>query len=858
MAPLFFVSGTAGEWRGLSYIKRGSGWRAMRRAAGCVWLLLASLPAVSGLTPEQRAALPPAATGAVDFTRQIQPLFAESCVKCHGRGRGQGGFSLETRAAVLRGGVSGPAAIPGNSAESLLIELVSGVNPDDVMPKKGRRLTPEQVGLLRAWIDQGLPWDERLSFARPAPANLTPRKPVPPDAPGDRSNPIDRWLAPYYAAHQFTPPRGVTDRRFLRRLYLDAIGLLPAPADLAAFQRDPDPDKAARWVDKALADNQRYAEHWLSFWNDALRNDYQGTGYIDGGRQQITPWLFDALAKNLPYDRFVAQLVDPGPGSEGFAGGIVWRGTVNASQTPPMQTAQNISHVFMGINLKCASCHDSFINDWTLADAYGMAGIYADGPLEMVRCDKPTGNKATVKFLFSELGTIDPALDLKGRRQRLAEIMTQPRNGRLSRTIVNRLWAKFMGRGLVEPVDDMDQPAWNQDLLDWLAADLVEHGYDLKRTLALIFTSAAYRLPAAEEGGARTYVFRGPRVRRLNAEQYLDAVSDLTGVWHALPANAEIDFAVAADPAANRQTLGLAAQARRIGVKASEPNASGPWYLRKTIRLDAPLAEAAMVCAGEAAFSVFINGQPVANGGPNRRPVLAEIQSQLRAGENVVAVKIDKRVVETVAGGGPTNAGFVFYARLRAVAGDGGEPHVAELISDATWLQSTRLATNWAQPEFAPAGWAAVDDLSGEPPQSWPGARAFLTAASQTAQLRHTRAGLVNGDALMTALGRPNREQTVTTRADAATTLQALELMNGATLAGWLQQGARRWLEPSPGQPPGTRALIERLYQRALGRAPSPPEIELAAGLVGEPAHPEGLEDFLWAMIMLPEFQLIY
>src|ERR1041384_6560179 len=125
-----------------------------------------------------------------------------------------------------------------------------------------------------------------------------------------------------------------------------------------------------------------------------LRNDYRGTGYIDGGRKQISSWLFSALAKNLPYDQFVSQLVNPTAENEGLVGGIVWRGVVNASQTPQMQTAQNISQVFMGVNLKCASCHDSFINDWTLADAYGLASIYSDTPLEMVLCDKPTGQKA--------------------------------------------------------------------------------------------------------------------------------------------------------------------------------------------------------------------------------------------------------------------------------------------------------------------------------------------------------------------------------------------------------------------------------------------------------------------------------
>jgi hypothetical protein len=150
------------------------------------------------------------------------------------------------------------------------------------------------------------------------------------------------------------------------------------------------------------------------------------------------------------------ELIDPTPASEGFAKGIVWRGRVNASQTPQMQAAQNISQVFMGVNLKCASCHDSFINDWTLADAYGLASIYSDGPLEMVHCDKPTGKSAPPRFIYSQLGEIDPKAEKPARLKQLAQLVTRREDGRLTRTFVNRLWQKFFGRGLVEPVDEME------------------------------------------------------------------------------------------------------------------------------------------------------------------------------------------------------------------------------------------------------------------------------------------------------------------------------------------------------------------------------------------------------------------
>src|SRR5947207_9914686 len=192
------------------------------------------------------------------------------------------------------------------------------------------------------------------------------------------------------------------------------------------FLADRRTDKRERLVQQLLSEERKYAEHWLTFWNDLLRNDYKGTGYIDGGRKQITSWLYSALLTNIPYNQFVSELIDPTPASEGFTKGIVWRGVVNASQTPQMQAAQSICQVFMGVNLKCTSCHDSFINDLTLADAYGLAGIYADGPLEMVLCDKPTGQKADLKFIYPELGALEPTTNRAARLQELAHLITQP------------------------------------------------------------------------------------------------------------------------------------------------------------------------------------------------------------------------------------------------------------------------------------------------------------------------------------------------------------------------------------------------------------------------------------------------
>ena len=131
----------------------------IRNVFVCAGLLVASAGLAQGdLTVEQKAKLPSPVEHKVSFAREISPLLEQSCTKCHGKGKAKGGFSIETREKLLTGGDSGVAVVIGKSADSYLVELVSGIDPDNVMPQKGSRLTPEQVGLVRAWIDQGLPW----------------------------------------------------------------------------------------------------------------------------------------------------------------------------------------------------------------------------------------------------------------------------------------------------------------------------------------------------------------------------------------------------------------------------------------------------------------------------------------------------------------------------------------------------------------------------------------------------------------------------------------------------------------------------------------------------------------------------
>ena len=227
----------------------------------------------------------------------------------------------------------------------------------------------------------------------------------------------------------------------------------------------------------------------------------------------------------------VRELINPEKESRGFIKGIEWRGLVNSSQRTEMQAAQNISQSLLGLNLKCASCHDSFVSNLTLDQAYDFANVFADSTLEIHRCDKPTGRMSQTAFIYPELGKIE-AESIKDRLSQLSNIIAKPENGRLYRTMANRLWAELFGRGIVAPVDEMDRLPWNQELLDWLAADLIENDYNLKNTLAAIMKSRAYQLPSVGyeevlEVNSESFVFSGPIKKRLSAEQFADALSQV-------------------------------------------------------------------------------------------------------------------------------------------------------------------------------------------------------------------------------------------------------------------------------------------------------------------------------------------
>jgi hypothetical protein len=799
------------------------------KQGGSAAALLGAAIWVAGVTAA--AQRPPA--GRIDFARQVQPIIAANCLECHNQDRRQGGLSLATYADALDGGRDGAVIRPGAAARSLLIHRVTGaIEPQ--MPKDEAPLSPAEIALIQRWIHEGAretptsapapqPWEPPLALAPPP----QPRAIWP-----SWSSPIDRHVSAYLAARQVTPRLPIGDAQFARRAYLDAWGLLPTPEELRAFLADRRPGKRAALVDRLLADNDRYAEHWVSFWNDLLRNE-DGVSYFSetAGRKSITDWLLPALATNMPYDRFVTALLNPAAATdpEGFLIGVNWRGETSAAVTPWMQAAQNTAQLFLGINLKCNACHDSFINRWKLKDAYSLAAYFSPEPsLQLFRCDVAQNKYAAPAFLFPELDRAPRSTALADRRAAAAAIFTDPRNGRLPRTLVNRIWQRLFGRGLVANPDDLDGRPWSPALLESLASDFVAGGYDMKRLLGAIMKSRAYEMPAVTRGAEappHRYVFAGPEVRRLTAEQFADAIGALTGEWNTYP----------------------------------RPATPGGAYAREWRTPSSALTRAL--------------GRPIRDQVHSMRAIEASTLQALELVNGEIYTRRLARGARRLLGELPAEPVSLFN---RAVAGRNAasSPFDVDISrASALWLVVQETGSNapeavlpaWAQAELSgPSGTTALSALTprdaaglraGTGPLTVPTADGTGVRVKNPSVLVYDIAGK-GFTRLRGVVGIENA------RADIGSTLNPSVRFFVFDAAPDME----RLIPPAPGTPlpppptlATTAAVIDRVFWHLLGRAPTPAERRIAADALG-PSRPSAsaLADFIWAVTMKPEFQFVY
>jgi hypothetical protein len=327
--------------------------------------------------------LPAPATIHIEFTRDIQPILAGRCQSCHGPTLRSGGLRLDSRDAALAGGNSGPAIVAGNSSSSRLIRLVAGAEKDRVMPMAGPRLTAEQVGLLRAWIDQGAPWpaiaENSASEARdPRTSHWAFLPPLRPPVPAVRNaawvrNPVDAFVLSRLEAEGIEPSPEADRTTLIRRLSLDLTGLPPAPAEVNLFLADREPGAYERLVDRLLA-SPHYGEKWARSWMDQARYGDSDGFETDAPRPswRWRNWVIDALNQNMPFDRFsIEQLAGdllPGASIDQKVATGFNRNTLTNREggmdlemlriEQVMDRTSTFGTVWLGLTIGCAQCHD--------------------------------------------------------------------------------------------------------------------------------------------------------------------------------------------------------------------------------------------------------------------------------------------------------------------------------------------------------------------------------------------------------------------------------------------------------------------------------------------------------------------
>ena len=369
----------------------------------------------------------------------------------------------------------------------------------------------------------------RFQVPRPDAPNPYPVLPV--------HNAIDGHVWAKLRTMGIVPSELADDATFFRRLHLDAAGTLPTPDAVRAFLADRDPKKREKAIEAVLA-RPEYAAFWAMKWADVLLVNRDKLG--DRGAYELHRWLVTQLARNRPYDAWARELI--------AASGSSYRvGPVNLFRAAPTpeEAARAVSQAFLGVRLECAQCHHHPFEAWGQDDFYGLAGFF-DG----MRRDKLGGEEELVRHVGTTGTTTIPGTtrrvpvrppggqpvpaDIGDPRPRLAAWVTAPDNPYFARLAANRLWKHYLGRGLVEPEDDLrsTNPATNEPLLDHLAKVLVDSRFDLKAVHRLILNSRAYQLSAVPNATNRDdEQFASRRlVRRLPAEVLLDAISDATGV----------------------------------------------------------------------------------------------------------------------------------------------------------------------------------------------------------------------------------------------------------------------------------------------------------------------------------------
>lgn len=453
-------------------------------------------------------------SGQIDFHRDIKPILETRCYDCHQGAKAKGGLRLDSLADTLKGGkADGPAVIPYKAADSPIMQRVLSADPDEIMPAKGDPLTKAEIEKLRTWIDEGAPW-------------------------------------PQFDVKNFKPTPLTDDLTFLRRVYLDTVGVTPTEKEIGAFLADQAEERRTRLIDRLLVD-PRWADNQMGYWLDVLA---ENPNIINATLNNTGPfrwWVYESMLDNKPLDLLVTELVRM-EGSVLF-GGPAGFGMASENDVPMAAKGIIVSSAFLGVEMQCARCHDSPTHVSKQEELFQLAAMLAQKPLKVpvtssVSLDKLSagGRKPLISVTLKPDSIVEPAWPFsqyvdeqtamalaenpKSTRDRLASMITAPQNERFAEVMVNRIWQRLMGRGLVETVSDWEKSSpTHPELLRWLSRELVRSDYDQKSIMRLILTSHAYQRAADPDLEAPSPLFVAPAIRRITAEQLVDSLFAATG-----------------------------------------------------------------------------------------------------------------------------------------------------------------------------------------------------------------------------------------------------------------------------------------------------------------------------------------
>ncbi|MEZ6136208.1 MAG: DUF1553 domain-containing protein [Pirellulaceae bacterium] len=397
-------------------------------------------------------------------------------------------------------------------------------------------------------------WAKRHDLARAVVASWPELIPPASRHESAETNLVDRFVNAKIDAKQLAGmDRGLTDREFLRRASLDTRGVPPSWAELQVWEGEP----RSRIIDQLLQD-ERWADHWTSYWQDVLAENPNILKPSLNNTGPFRYWIHDALVLNKPLDRFVTELIRMEGNAQ--AGGPKGFEMASENDVPMAEKAHVIASAFLAIDMKCARCHDAPYHPWKQADLFSIGAMLGQAPITVPETSSVPaaffdrrGNDSPIKVTLrpgevvqpqwpagllssDEFGPSEVSEELLGRadssRERLAAMLTRAENRRFAQTLVNRIWYRLMGWGLVHETDDwFEANIRHPELLDYLSRELILSGYDLKHLTRLILESQTYARRAIDPSsvdGEQKYAAAWQR--RLSAEQLADSLHYVTGV----------------------------------------------------------------------------------------------------------------------------------------------------------------------------------------------------------------------------------------------------------------------------------------------------------------------------------------